>query len=129
MQSIVSTLVEQHLTANFTRREPVGMDICIDRTGSQRLQNRVKAVFTAGEPLRRQREDLGWCNGALDRPRGAWTRRRERCHGRRSGIVRRLTEPDRDGARGVLLAEMEVRLVDELGADDRSRSGIRKVVR
>src|SRR5262245_4522574 len=126
--SIVPAVVMAYLAADLAARETVGVNVRVDHVRPQSLENSVEPVLAGREPLGGKREDLSGLDGSLDRPRGTWTGSRCRSNGRRGGIVCGLAKPDSDAARRVLLTEVEMRLVDELGADDRRGGGIGEII-
>ena len=46
------------LTANLSRRESIGVDVCIDRVAPQGGEQRVESLLAAGESLNGDRQDL-----------------------------------------------------------------------
>src|SRR2546426_2924607 len=115
---VVTIVAIVHLPADFPTGEAVGVDIRVDGIVLDGFEKGIEGVHAVGEPLAGKREDLRRSNGPghwFEVCAWAWARRGICRYGCRRRIVRRLAQPHVDAAGGVLLAEVEMSLVDELG--------------
>src|SRR5215216_4154825 len=126
--SVLVVVAVADLTANLSRRESIRVDVCIDRVAPQGGEQRVESVLAPGESLTGERQDLRGRDASGDGSRRTRTCRSARRHGRRGGTVHRLAQPHVDRAGGVLLTEVEVRLIDELRTDDRRSGSVGELV-
>src|SRR5262245_47025042 len=126
--SVLVVVAVADLTANLSRRESIRVDVSIDRVAPQGGEQRVESLLAPGESLRGERQDTRGRDASGDGSRRTRAHRRARRHGRRGGTVRRLAQPHVDRASGVLLTEVEVRLIDELRTDDRRSGSVGELV-
>src|SRR5262245_36973674 len=117
--SVLVVVVVVELTANLSPRESIRVDVSIDRVAPQGGEQRVESVLAHRESLTGERQDLRGRDASGDGSRRTRACRSGSRHGRRGGIVQRLAQPHIDPASGVLLTEVEVRLIDELRTDGR----------
>src|SRR5262245_39993525 len=116
------------LTTNLSRRESIRVDVYIDRVALHGGEQRVESGLTPRESLTGERQDHRGRDASSHGSRRTRAYRSGDRHGRRGGIVRRLAQPHVDRARGVLLTEVEVRLIDELRTDDRRSGSVGELV-
>src|SRR5262245_1968776 len=116
------------LTANLSRRGSIRVDVSIDRVAPYGGEQRVESFLAPGESLRGELQDLRGRDASGDGSRRTRARRRARRHGCRGGTVRRLAQPHVDRTSGVLLTEVEVRLIDELRTDNRCSDSVGELV-
>src|SRR5262245_37179782 len=80
-------VVAAELTPDLACREPVGVDVAVDRPIPQSVEQGVETVVTRREPLRGQGQDLGGRDGAGHGAGWARARRRAGRDGGWSGTV------------------------------------------